>query len=129
MNVISQEWIDKAEGDYATARREQRVRTQPNFDAVCFHAQQSIEKYLKCLLCELEKPYAKTHDLEVLLDAVTVDYPLLEALRSDVQLLTQYAVQYRYPGENADRDEAREALKAMKRVRKVLRLTLHLNND
>lgn len=35
------EWLAKAAGDLATARRELRVRKEQNFDAVCFHAQQS----------------------------------------------------------------------------------------
>ena len=33
----------------------------------------------------------------------------------DAQLLTQYAVQFRYPGESAEREEAKEAINAMKR--------------
>jgi hypothetical protein len=37
MNPLTSEWIEKAEGDYATAGRELRVRRQPNYDAVCFH--------------------------------------------------------------------------------------------
>ena len=40
MNPKTQEWIDKAEGDWATMIREYRVRKNPNYDAVCFHAQQ-----------------------------------------------------------------------------------------
>lgn len=47
MNPLSIEWINKAEGDYATAKREFRVRKLPNYDAVCFHSQQSAEKYIK----------------------------------------------------------------------------------
>jgi HEPN domain-containing protein len=50
MTPLTREWIDKAEGDFATARREIRVRQAPNYDAVCFHAQQCVEKYLKARL-------------------------------------------------------------------------------
>ena len=49
MKPLTREWVEKAEGNYATARRESRVRKKPNFDAVCFHAQQSAEKYLKAI--------------------------------------------------------------------------------
>ena len=49
MKPATQEWIEKAEGDYRTALRERRVRRHPNHDAVCFHAQQCIEKYLNWL--------------------------------------------------------------------------------
>lgn len=47
MKLSAKEWIKKAEGDFQTALREERARKQPNYDAACFHAQQSIEKYLK----------------------------------------------------------------------------------
>jgi HEPN domain-containing protein len=52
MNPITNEWIDKAEGDFATAQRELQVVNDANYDAVCFHAQQCIEKYLKARLQE-----------------------------------------------------------------------------
>ena len=44
MNELTTEWVAKAEGDYATAERELRARRRPNYDAVCFHAQQTVEK-------------------------------------------------------------------------------------
>lgn len=40
MKPITAEWVEKAEGDFATARRELEINVNPNFDAVCFHAQQ-----------------------------------------------------------------------------------------
>ena len=52
MKPLTREWVEKGEGDRSTARRELRVRKSPNFDAVCFHAQQCAEKYLKALLQE-----------------------------------------------------------------------------
>lgn len=39
MTPLTQEWVDKAEGDFATAERELEVSVMPNFDAVCFHSQ------------------------------------------------------------------------------------------
>ncbi len=59
MKLLTREWIDKAEGDFATASREIRVRKSPNYDAVCFHAQQCAEKYLKALLQESESRSAR----------------------------------------------------------------------
>jgi HEPN domain-containing protein len=43
MNPLTLEWVEKAEGDFITATRELRARNAPNFDAVCFHAQQMAE--------------------------------------------------------------------------------------
>jgi HEPN domain-containing protein len=72
------EWIAKAEGDYPAALRENRARKAPNYDAACFHSQQCVEKYLKAFLQKRKVPFAKTHDLGILLDACVVHSPLLE---------------------------------------------------
>jgi HEPN domain-containing protein len=50
MKRLALEWVDKAEADFHTAEREARARRNPNHDAVCFHAQQCIEKHLKARL-------------------------------------------------------------------------------
>jgi HEPN domain-containing protein len=49
MNLLTQEWISKAEGDFASSGRELRARKDPNYDSACFHAQQCAEKYLKAI--------------------------------------------------------------------------------
>ncbi len=61
MNPLTREWIAKAEADLLTARREYRARKLPNYDAVCFHSQQAIEKHLKAILQESETPIPHTH--------------------------------------------------------------------
>ena len=44
-NPVS-EWIEKAEEDYHVAISLRRLRRHPAHNAVCFHAQQCVEKYL-----------------------------------------------------------------------------------
>jgi hypothetical protein len=39
MKLITEEWVAKAEGDFATAQREIQVENMPNYDGVCFHSQ------------------------------------------------------------------------------------------
>ena len=65
MNEMVQEWIAKAEGDYLTASREV-CANPPNYDAVCFHDQQCIEKFLKAILIAEGEMPPRTHDLTVL---------------------------------------------------------------
>jgi len=60
MNPLTVEWIDKASADLATAGREMRARKDPNYDAVCFHAQQCAEKLLKAALTETERLFKNT---------------------------------------------------------------------
>ncbi|HVS20565.1 MAG TPA: HEPN domain-containing protein [Pyrinomonadaceae bacterium] len=109
MKPITSEWVDKAEGDFATAQRELNAKDHPNYDAVCFHSQQCAEKYLKAYLQEADIPFRKTHDLAELLDSALAIEPAWEPLRPDLHALSSFAVEYRYPGKTAEADEASEA--------------------
>ena len=127
MKPITQEWIDKAEGDWATAKREYRVRKNPNYDAVCFHCQQCGEKYLKAHLQEAGIVFKKIHDLEVLLNAVLTVEPSWTNLRNSSLILTDFAVDYRYPGRKSSKNEAKEAVKHCSLIRKVVRQSFNLS--
>ena len=120
LNETVKEWISKAEGDFSVACRERRVRKSPNWDAVCFHCQQCVEKYLKALLIHHGVMPPKIHDL-VLLDGLLTtvcdgwSWPLEE-----LRFLTRAAVAFRYPGETADKDEATDALEITQNIREVI---------
>src|SRR5215210_9139023 len=102
MRPETEEWIEKAEGDFHTAAREAVAKDSPNPDAVCFHAQQCAEKYLKALLVEHSIYFPKTHDLLVLLELVLPRCVAAEAAREPLVNLSPYAVDIRYPGDRAD---------------------------
>ena len=118
------EWIAKAEADWSTARREFRVRRQANYDAVCFHAQQCVEKYLKARLIVARISFPKTHDLVALLAIIQNAEPLWLPWKEHLARLTHYAVTVRYPGESAERGDAAEALKITKLLRAEIRWSL-----
>lgn len=126
MKPLTREWVEKAEGDFATARRELRARRSPNYDAACFHAQQCVEKYLTACLQEEEAPFGRTHNLSALLDLLLPVEPTWEILRPSLRTLTAFAVDFRYPGEAADKAEAREALALCRTVRDRIRIRLGL---
>lgn len=129
MKNITREWIEKAEGDWKTLMREFRVRRDPNYDAVCFHAQQCAEKYLKARLQEASIEFKKTHDLEVLLrDALIVEPSWTNLLGSSVAL-TIYAVKFRYPGNSADKFEAKQSIEHLRLIRKSARKAFGLVAD
>jgi HEPN domain-containing protein len=126
MNPQTAEWVEKAEGDWNAARQLNRVRKDPNYDSVCFHCQQSVEKYLKARLEEAGINFPKTHDLIKLLGlAVTVE-PQWVALHPLVAVLNPYAVGYRYPGLTATKADAKAAIKDCKEVRRVIRTAFGL---
>ena len=127
MKPLTREWVSKAEGDYATARREVRARRQPNFDAVCFHAQQCAEKYLKSLLLKHELVVARTHNLEALAKPLLAAYPQLRQLTAKLRTLTAYAVETRYPGNSADRELAHEAVMLCTEIRTAVRGALRIS--
>ena len=121
MKPLASEWIQKAEGDYATVLRETRARKTPNLDGACFHAQQCAEKYLKARLCQAGIEFEKVHDLVALLDQVVSAEPAWEIFREDLAWLSGFAVAYRYPGESADKESAKNAKTRCRRFRLAAR--------
>jgi len=59
----------------------------------------------------------KSHDLSYLLNLTLPHRPMWEVFRKDFQLLSAYAVEYRYPGESATKEMAREALRCCSKFR------------
>ncbi len=110
MSPLAKEWATKGLADLATAEREMRVRKKPNYDAVCFHSQQAVEKLLKAKLVVLGREVPRSHDLAYLLGLVTDREPLWEAWRTAMNELASYAVEFRYPGESANRDLSKRAV-------------------
>ncbi len=127
MKPTTAEWVAKAEDDYAVLERESRVVVHPSYDAICFHAQQCAEKYLKARLCEADAAFGKTHDLVALLDQVLDCEPTWETFREDLAYLTDFAVSVRYPGESADRDSAVETQRMCRTFRIAARQSLGLD--
>ena len=124
MKVETEEWVQKAEGDMNTAQREFAVLEKPNHDAVCFHAQQCAEKYLKARIIEEGLPVTRTHDLEILLNQLLPIETGLTVLLQSVRILSAMAVEVRYPGMATDEDDAAEALRSSEKIRNFIRTTL-----
>jgi HEPN domain-containing protein len=120
------EWIPKAEEDYQVAVTLVRKRTSPTPNAVCFHCQQCAEKYLKALLVRGGVVFSKTHDLRELRRLALEVEPSIDLVTDLLLQLNPYAVELRYPGEEATKEEARLAVAAMGEVRSFVRSRLRL---
>jgi hypothetical protein len=53
--------------------------------------------------------------------------PAYQMVQSDLNIMEGYAVQFRYPGQSADKLEAKTALKAARVVRAIFRIKLGLS--
>jgi HEPN domain-containing protein len=129
MKPLTAEWVAKAEGDFATLEREAEVRTNPNYDAICFHAQQCAEKYLKGMLYEEDISFPKTHYLLGLLNLLLPAKPDFRSFREDMALLSGFAVDFRYPGELASDDSALDARRRCRSFRSEARKALGLDEQ
>jgi HEPN domain-containing protein len=102
MKQASRDWVKKAEEDYLAALDLARRRKRQLHNSVCFHCQQCAEKYLKARIEEAGLRIIKSHDLESLLDGLLPVEPLWAAPRPALQNLTDFAVDFRYPGSDTE---------------------------
>ncbi len=111
------EWIAKADSDFAVIEITISV-PRPPWDAICFHAEQAAEKYLKAFLAYAGQDPPRTHDLPALLRACRGVEPKLPDLESDCLLLTPYVAASRYPGvlPEPDRNVGEAAVAAARRI-------------
>ena len=123
------DWTEKAENDYRGAEDLYRRRKGPLLDLVCFLTQQCAEKYLKAFLVSKKIDFPKTHDLIELLRLALPSNRGLDVLEEDLLSLTPFAVNFCYPDAQATAEDARVAMRAVRRVRKVMREILGLGNS
>ena len=124
MNPLTLEWIQKAEADYDAIDLQQAA--SPNFDFICFHAQQCIEKYLKAWLQETNIRFTKTYNLKELLDLILPVIPDWHVWQSDFSEVSEHAVDFRYRGKSATTENTHHAIGVCERVRQAIRTELKL---
>jgi HEPN domain-containing protein len=117
--------VRKAEADYQLAVQIAHG-PRPFHDQVCFHCQQSAEKYLKALLEQLGLAIPRVHNLDDLLALLAPHHRSLRPLRRGLIFLTDFAVDIRYPGDFASKRQAAAAVRWAGRVRGECRSLLGL---
>jgi HEPN domain-containing protein len=122
---VVREWVQKAENDITAAANTLKMGDDGPMDTVCFHVQQCAEKYIKALLVWKGIPFPKTHNLSLLVTLLPPETPVL-LFPEEQELLTDYAVVTRYPGDTEEPSfsEAAKAVKLARRVRKDIRAML-----
>jgi len=115
-------WILKAENDLKIAKDEM-LTENPATDAICFHAQQCVEKYLKAYLISKDKETSKTHDILFLIkQCLLIDNEFNYLLELNADSLTSYAVEIRYPDDFyfPSLEEAKEAIEICEKVKQFV---------
>jgi HEPN domain-containing protein len=121
MRKETREWVRKAEHDHGCALR----LTGHGFnDAICFHCQQLVEKYLKALLEEKSLHIPKIHNLDALFGLLRALHPELIPHHRHLITLSRYAVALRSPGEWATKRQATYAVRWAEAIRKACRSLL-----
>jgi len=115
--------VRKAEGDFAAIRKLARG-SEPTYDGLCFHCQQGSEKYLKALLEELSLTVPRSHNLVALLRLLSPHHGSLRRFRRGLDFLTRFAVDTRYPGDDATKRQAASAQRWAGKVREACRVIL-----
>lgn len=111
LNLVK-EWIHKARNDLGMAKLALDNEAEYT-DAICFHCQQAVEKYLKAYLIDQDISFKRTHSLSYLLDLMHDIENVSESLYQQAEILESYAVEIRYPDDwyEPTKEEAAEAYK------------------
>lgn len=117
---VTIKWLEKCAKDLAVGRL-LLEKGETYFDFACFHSQQCAEKAVKAFLVWHNIPFRKIHDL-VSLGALClpIDSTLEEILRTTA-VLSRYAVDARYPGEDGDDYTKKQTKEALGMAELVLR--------
>lgn len=116
------DWLSKAEEDFNLAVR---IMKEDNyFSYVCFHFQQSAEKFLKSFIIANELKFVKVHNLIVLLEICKEKENLFETLFDACSYLNAYYIDTRYLvlwQSNYNREDVQKAKESAEKIKNFVR--------
>jgi HEPN domain-containing protein len=103
-------WLDRARSSFELSKT--AVNKLIYYEDLCFQARQAAEKALKCLLIYFDEEPEFTHNLGILLEALTKHIEIPEDIKNLIKL-NNFAVQTRCPGEYEEitKEEYEECIK------------------
>lgn len=90
------------------------------YEDLCFDAQQAAEKATKAILVHRKVSFSRTHDIIDLLTLLQNDGVVVPDEIREADLLTEYAVETRYPGLSEEVTE-QDYLQALELAERVIR--------
>lgn len=125
-----EKWLIKANNDLKVAENESQLTPQDMVtDAICFHSQQAVEKYLKAFLIFKKIDFDKSHKLEYLLElCIETDSDFSQV---DIGDLSFYAVEVRYPDDFyiPTEKEAQDSLEIAMKVKQFILQKLNIKDS
>ena len=117
---ISKEWFKMAELDFDSAKFLVAMKPRP-IEIICYHCQQSAEKYLKGFIAYNGGIIPKTHDLQILNKECCYLHEGLKIIQDECIDLTDYGVQVRYPFHmELNEHDAKAGVKNAENIRKQI---------
>jgi len=107
----------KAEGDVSSINALLKNKDVPedyNYESICFHATQAVEKFLKGFIVNNKTKVKKSHNLDYIQSvAESIDKNIF-LIRKNCLLLNQYTADVRYNDKNRiEKHEIKEVLKSL----------------
>ena len=99
------EWFRFANMDLDTAKHTFETMRPAPLEIICYHCQQSAEKFMKALQIHFGEEVEKTHDLVRLVNSLRKYTEIPENFPHLLNTLTQFATKTRYP-QQINLDEA-----------------------
>ena len=105
-----QTWLLRARSNLLLAQKGQRKGVV--LEDLCFNAQQAAEKAFKAICLHTGQDFPKTHSISRLIEIIEISSISIPDEVKSANVLTQYAVQTRYPGpiEEVTLEEYKESL-------------------
>jgi len=122
---VAKGWFKKADNDLRNASYVIRM-DRPPMDTVCYHAQQTVEKYLKGFLAHHGQEIPRIHDIAQLIILCSLIDDSFKEILDQADELTEYAVMVRYPGppDEIPFEDGEQALETARKVRDFVRKKL-----
>ena len=93
---VANEWFEFARHDFESAKYLLNMKPKPA-EIICYHFQQSVEKFLKGFIALNGGEVIKTHDLGILNKKCYKYDESFKQIENECIDLTDYGVQVRYP--------------------------------
>ena len=127
---VAKGWFKKGENDFRSAEYLLTMDDPPT-DTISYHAQQTVEKFLKGFLAHHGQEVPRIHDIgQLILLCSSID-EAFNSILDDADELTEYAVEIRYPGPPGEIpiEDAEQALETARMVRDFVRVRLKVKKE